>query len=719
MRTLLLTIAVLWSSAITGQDPYDLSRTELVDIAGPELVNDYKNELLVDRRGLLWVASMKGLYVFDGDEWHNTNTLYQDTIGVLGQYLESVIEDSTGTIWFSTQSNGICSLDPESGDLQRYLPSGFTGQAIHDKASQELLLIDDVLIIQTYRGFVRFDPYERSFIDFHVPYPDRYVSNVSGEPGSHPSNWIHQYLPDPRDQHNVLLATRMGVITYDLQTGETTELLWPYVNNETQTPRSALDLAWLENQLLVATYGAGIARFDQTANGQFELAKTTGVPGPGEPAVIQSFFKMNNNTLLFASDQGPGVYRSGASPRQLVMTDAPKNQGHYRNIVIDRHGLLWTNNSAGVYRSAEAITSGAANATILLNGCSSPEGTLYRGFASNKQSFTLNADHNSVAFSFVRPIAGNARYSYYLKGFDKDWVESGDQNTARYTNLPAGEYVFRVRALSGDGTEAERELATLSVQMPFYKSRWFLLACVLTSLLIVAWIVRSYIHRERMKSQYDLRIAELEMQSLRSQMNPHFIFNSLNSIKNYVVNKGPDEAAEYLSKFSQLIRMILENSKQDLLSLDREIDALRAYVEIEQMRFNHSFEFELTIGLDVDTQSLKIPPMLVQPYVENAIWHGLQHKSGKGRLIINFKRAQEGFSCTVTDNGIGRAASAEMQGRRRQHKKSLGVGITTDRITAINSLYGTNSRITTEDLYEGGEPAGTSVKIFVDQAFKP
>ena len=224
---------------------------------------------------------------------------------------------------------------------------------------------------------------------------------------------------------------------------------------------------------------------------------------------------------------------------------------------------------------------------------------------------------------------------------------------------------------------------------------------------------------ERLKADFEQKLSSLEMQALRSQMNPHFIFNSLNSIKNYVVSKGPDEASDYLTKFAQLIRVILEHSKSDLLTLEQEIKALKLYIEIENLRFSDKFQFTLKVAPELDTQTFYIPPMLIQPHIENAIWHGLMHKEGERELHVSFLEVDDGLTCVVQDNGIGRQRSAELSASRKHLRQSFGTRITSDRIATINKLYETNVRTEVEDLVtKDGTSAGTRIKIFVPKLNK-
>src|SRR6185295_7264690 len=170
-------------------------------------------------------------------------------------------------------------------------------------------------------------------------------------------------------------------------------------------------------------------------------------------------------------------------------------------------------------------------------------------------------------------------------------------------------------------------------------------------------------------------IAEIRMTALRSQMNPHFIFNSLNSIQHFITTKEKEEALNYLSKFSKLIRQILENSRENTVSIANELQLLQLYVQLEQLRFSNKFTYHLHTDEELDIENTEIPPLLIQPYVENAILHGLVSKNGNGELNLSFEKKNGALICKVEDNGIGRKQSAMLLEKKESKHKSLGIKV--------------------------------------------
>lgn len=212
---------------------------------------------------------------------------------------------------------------------------------------------------------------------------------------------------------------------------------------------------------------------------------------------------------------------------------------------------------------------------------------------------------------------------------------------------------------------------------------------------------------------FERRTAECEMAGLRSQMNPHFIFNCLNSIKLYATENDSEKASEYLTKFSRLIRMVLENSRSERVTLRNELDMLQLYADMEIMRFKQKLSFFIDVEPGIDAQFVEIPPLLLQPYVENAIWHGLMHKPQGGTVHVRVIQPQENrLQLTITDDGVGRTRAAELKSKSASHRKSFGLKMTSERIALVNQLYQTNTQVMIEDLVDAdGQPAGTEVVI--------
>lgn len=203
----------------------------------------------------------------------------------------------------------------------------------------------------------------------------------------------------------------------------------------------------------------------------------------------------------------------------------------------------------------------------------------------------------------------------------------------------------------------------------------------------------------------------LMLKSLRSQMNPHFIFNSLNSINSFISKQDERSANKYLSSFSRLMRTVMENSQQDFVPLSTEIEVLERYLSLEHFRFQDKFTYEFQVDESVQKDQVDIPPMLIQPYVENAVWHGLRYKEEKGKLRLQIRQSEKNLLIEIEDNGIGREKSQSLKTKHQKTQKSTGLKNTEERLRIINELYKKEVLVKIEDLHPEEEDVGTRVLI--------
>jgi len=313
------------------------------------------------------------------------------------------------------------------------------------------------------------------------------------------------------------------------------------------------------------------------------------------------------------------------------------------------------------------------------------------------------------------PTDYKMEYSYRIIGLLDEWISIGRNQLITLPSLAPGEYTFEIKAGSPMSLAPVKKLQII-VHTPIYQKTWFilllLLTCIAAVYVFLQWRIRRVRQQEEERAGINKKMAELELKALRSQMNPHFMFNSLNSIKNYILHAEPKLAAEYLSNFAHLIRMILQNSREKSITLQEELDTLILYIELEQIRFENKFEFSCEVGEGVQMEQIMIPPMLLQPFVENAIWHGLMHKKEKGNLILAFSRAGDRILCIIDDDGVGRDKAAKMKSLTATRYKSMGMGITRDRIEIMNKMdtLGISMEVT-DKVDQSGKSTGTRVIV--------
>jgi LytS/YehU family sensor histidine kinase len=291
----------------------------------------------------------------------------------------------------------------------------------------------------------------------------------------------------------------------------------------------------------------------------------------------------------------------------------------------------------------------------------------------------------------------------------------------RYTNLSSGKYTFTVLAEDNNQQRSEINTVNITIHSNFWQ-QFMPVIITMIAVTFVLWVFyRWRLHRHRQQAEQENAInrqfAELELQALQAQMNPHFVFNSLSAIQYFIAANEKQRADNYLSKFAMLMRQFLESSKTRYLNLHQELHLIRLYIELEQMRFPNRFEAEVTVAPDINPHTTLIPTMLLQPFVENAINHGLFHKMANGKLSLNItKNENQMLICTLKDNGVGRAAAKGIQQKAGKAYRSRAMQITSERLHALRVIEGYDVRIKVTDLEnQDGSAAGTLVRITVPE----
>lgn len=327
----------------------------------------------------------------------------------------------------------------------------------------------------------------------------------------------------------------------------------------------------------------------------------------------------------------------------------------------------------------------------------------------------------TIHFDIVRFLDHDyCAFSYKLEGFHNQWIDDVQEGKAIFQNLKPGKYIFRVKLTDLHNSSSTQELAiNFNIEKPLWLKWWAILAAlVLLGLLIRMFVLirtRSIKKRERLRSEITERITEFELKALRSQMNPHFIFNAINSIQNYMLDNDIDSALNYLSDFAKLIRLTLDNVSKKRITLDEELNYLKYYIKLEQMRFDKKFELVINMPGEIENTKVLIPSMILQPYIENSIKHGFAFKESGGIIKLKFKLSENNIlNCIIEDNGIGRKKSRELNKNKNKHQ-SKGTFITAERLSLLNQTQPRKGfKVETIDLYdEFNLPSGTRVEISI------
>lgn len=319
-----------------------------------------------------------------------------------------------------------------------------------------------------------------------------------------------------------------------------------------------------------------------------------------------------------------------------------------------------------------------------------------------------------AALDFSNP--GKNQYAYKMINFDEEWNYVGSQNIATYTNLDPGEYTLLVRGTNSDGIWNQQETTLqIIITPPFWQKSWFIIFGVLIILLMLFLIMRKVLIYQRVKAQREKELIELQLKSIKSQIDPHFAFNALNTIAGFIYSEQPDITYDYFTRFAHMVRNILEDNEQISRTLSEEIEFVKNYLELQKMRFKDKFDYEIIIHESIPYQT-PIPKMIIQSYAENAIKHGLMHKTSGGMLHILIDRADNQMVVTIEDNGIGREKAAQLN----TDTTKQGYRIMEQILDLYSKLYHTDISQSVIDLYdEAGNAGGTRVilKILLPAGF--
>lgn len=431
---------------------------------------------------------------------------------------------------------------------------------------------------------------------------------------------------------------------------------------------------------------------------------------------------IDDNNIVYISAQN-GIYKFNAVTQTLLGV-----MNHQNGFIIDNAGydlkyqgddLITINTYPYIIAYKSTKTKVDNKRHLLLTSLKIANVETLKKPTSNWPNLTLKYPDQSFELEFTDlnlSTSLNHIFKYKLEGIDEEWIIC-QGNKIAYHRLPSGQFNLQIAYL--DETLNQNSLPfqlSIDVQPPLWKKWWFVLLCISSILYFLYILYAQKMERLKnemaLKSQFEKQIATLEMKALRAQMNPHFIFNSLNSIQKFIFVKDEYAASQYLTKFSRLIRLILDQSNQELTSISNEIDLIKLYFEMEALRFDQRFSFEIKIDNTIDLD-YKIPSMVIQPHIENAIWHGLLHKKEKGIIILSIDRQSEyTITITIDDNGIGRSKAHDVKSKQVLKKKSYGSKISEERVKLFNNAKGLNVNVDIIDkIDENGNALGTKVII--------
>ncbi|MCF8239404.1 MAG: histidine kinase [Saprospiraceae bacterium] len=622
-------------------------------------------KLHTDEKGRLWILSRRALHSLSSDQKSTIswNAEFFEKEGITYNYFWDLTSDPvTGRIWLATQSSGLFGYSPEKNDLYTFSKNKSSTNHIRNDYSIGSLQTDKSNCIWGFNGsgYFKVDPATEIVLNSPTPV----TSSLDQRP------FIGDHLMCMTDDGTIWVCAGHGRLAKITDTLNLSQHLEEVEFSPTILNDRANDILADQDGHIWISSAHGLFRYHPGTHQVDHFGKQVGLE------------EINGLSLdpeghILAATKG-GYYRF--DPSTMIPFE------HRPFPVIE---------SFRVFDTPYAI----------------PE--------DPSPKITLTYEQNFFSFEFSAiDFTGKSKkeFAYILEGINDDWILAGDRRYAAFTNIGGGTFTFKVKVRNEYGSWSDPVTLDITIVPPIWERTWF---WALISILLIGLAYLAYSYRiaqikkkEQLKAAFSKQLAEVEMKALRAQMNPHFLFNSLNAIKYYVLKRSKEKAAEYLTDFARLIRLVLNNSSQSIIPLDKELEALELYIRIERLRFDEKFDYNLNIDPELDTSSISIPPLLIQPFVENAIWHGLMHKTNsKGLLSLTIRKIANGIECIIEDNGIGRKRAAEVKSKSAQYQKSFGLSITKDRMAMSKILNNIDLTTEIQDLYENDHATGTKIIV--------
>lgn len=503
------------------------------------------------------------------------------------------------------------------------------------------------------------------------------------------------------NDNEIYIATINGIFLFDCA-NSTTKLLGQntlFQNEHTQVIKK------LSHYLLLGTKGKGLAVYSlqQKKIVHFYNQQNNVMPNSINSILVDNtnvWIGSNKGIYLFVFENGQLNYKN-----QLTLNDGLQSNDVIKLIKKDDFLYSITQNSLNILdlKNPDLFRNLPPNIPsiyeIKINGKAH---TL-------QQSYTLNYDQNDIEIKFNSSyLLDKSRVSYYyqLKGNDNSWY-STQNNEINYNNLNPGRYTFIVYTSFENGKMNSKKASfNFTITVPFWRTTWFIIFCIVFALALLFGLISYYFYRKSQDDMHKRELIEYQQQSLRAQLQPHFIFNSLNSIQNFIIKNNISGGLDFIEKFANLTRAVLENTEHELTTIDKEIELVKNYLDIEKIRFANSFDYTFDIQKEIDINNVLIPTLLVQPLVENSLWHGLKMASKIGLIKIRIYKSNSFLCIEVEDNGIGFKQSLELKNEKEHQSKGLS-----NLKKRLELLRLNNSTIEIIDMKENELTSGTKIII--------
>lgn len=635
-----------------------------------------------------------GLSVYDSSFHFKKNIVFKGASE--NNFIWDFQQIDTATLWIGCQHGYLVEYNMVTGATQYLHPPEMEGFTIRCMEKDK----DGNIFFGLQNGkIVKWTKKEKKFLPF-------------GDVSFKNANPVLNIFIDP--EQRCWVSTEAGLKEFDLNKRIYTNTWLPDKNNSSSISGRSIQGIEMYNDstLLIATTDGGLNFFNKKTKKFTHLTRTDKL----QPQTIYAVKKDAAGYIWFTTDYG--LFKFNPAEKKLtpynmgagVITSSFTAAKFYP--LKDAQWLTFTTTETISFFPQKKEYNDNLHPKIEMTGFKVFDKPIFiDSLLAENKPVRLSYKENFLTIEFAAlSFSGLQQTTYYyrLNGIDKDWVNAGTKRFANYTDLQPGEYTFDVKAETGNSS-GETTSFVIVITPPFWKTVWFKILClvVIAGILyaFTKWRINTIREQEKRKMLFKTQMAEMEMRALRSQMNPHFIFNCINSIDALIQSNDKYHATVYLNKFAKLLRNILDTSKQNTVLFSKDIETLKLYVELEELRHENKFNPEFKIDHELLNSDYKVPPLIVQPFVENAILHGLRNKEGnEGILTIEIKKLKDKIQYKITDNGIGREASGKIMHNKESH---YGMQMSYDRIKLFNKEETVSVQI--RDLYSNEKATGTEV----------
>ena len=623
-----------------------------------------------DKDNKIWVGTRNtGVYIYDVKEDKVIDVAEEYNIGKLRHaVVRETVLDKNDNMWIATNM-GLCRINMKEKTHLYYNTDRKKSTSIPNNDVFDVMLKDDALYVTTGEGLSKYRYDTDDFITYH--------------------------LPDSLTKGDIVKNNGF----FDIVEGE-------------------------DGRYYIGSYSNGLLAFSPDTK-QFKTSKRSDNIGMMVYAIVP-----DKNGYLWASTS-KGIMKYSLATKKITnygVSDGLQGSEFTPNAYLrSKKGFIFFGGFNGFnYFKPEEIQLETRTPKVVVTKLLTNDGKKYR-YLKDGDTVQLSHKCNSfeIEFATLNLLRKNqAVYSYMLDDYDREWsLKNSNHRYVDYNKIRPGTYAFKLKAANEVGKWMEEPLElTIIIHPAWYQKTLFKISVILLISLVVFVIIRQrakiiYQKREqkRVISELETQMLQLKQKTLQLQMNPHVIFNTLNSIQQYIINNDVDNAVTYLSSFSKLMRRILNNSNERYVSLSDEIEAVELYLQLESMRLGNRFSYDINIDSEIDAGNIEIAPLIIQPFVENAIIHGLVPKKGDCFLSIRFSKMSEGkLLCEIEDNGVGRQFSAKMKQERGGSHKSYGMSITRRRLETLTKISNEDFSVEIIDLYDDDDlPSGTRVDLII------